>query len=61
MMKEKRRKTMTPSDSALHSSFLALDAKGGVNLSFMCCGTMNLNFIVFGFGTWLVITLISYV
>jgi hypothetical protein len=61
MMKKKRRNTTTLSDSAAPPSFLALDAKGAVKLSFMCCGTMNLNFIVFGFGSWLVITLISYV
>jgi hypothetical protein len=29
---------MTPSDQLLHTSFLALDAKGGVILSIYVCG-----------------------
>jgi hypothetical protein len=42
----------------LHTPFLALDAKGGVNLSIYVLWNNELNFIVFEFGTWLVITLI---
>jgi hypothetical protein len=45
----------------LHTSFLALDAKGAVNLSIYVFGTMNLIFMHLNLEIWLVITLNSYV
>jgi hypothetical protein len=58
MKKKKKRKTMTPSDSAApHFLFGAWSQRGSEVIYLCACGTMNFIVFVFQFGTCLVITL----